>query len=310
MEMNKGIKFLITCTAFILICCGQSGSNSRSGNTVKAQFATAVAPSGVEDVAEYYRTADGKKGAGLKTALSSIIYNRRERQYNDLWSDFKKTDVRTDGKIWDLYSGITAYEPVTKGMSYKKEGDCYNREHSFPNSWFGGTIQPMYTDLHHIFPTDGYVNNRRGNYPFGETNGERYKSARNFSKIGNCTYPGYSGTVFEPNDEFKGDLARTYFYMVTCYEEQLPDWFRNYGDKEGVRQTIDGKTYPGLTGWQLEMLMKWAAADPVSEKEVQRNDAVYGIQRNRNPFIDFPGLERYIWGDLSNVPFSPASYNK
>ena len=116
--------------------------------------------------------------------------------------------------------------------------------------------------------------------------------------------------MFEPNDEFKGDLARTYFYMVTCYEEKLADWFKRYGDKGGVRQTIDGTTYPGLTSWQLEMLMKWAAADPVSEKEVQRNNAVYEIQRNRNPFIDFPGLENYIWGNLRNVPFSQESYNK
>lgn len=250
--------------------------------------------------------AEGMKGSRLKTTLASIIYNRRERQYNDLWNDFRKTDVRNDGTVWDLYSGITSYKPVTKGQSYKKEGDCYNREHTFPNSWFGGQIQPMYTDLHHVFPTDGYVNNRRGNYPFGETKGERYKSAHDFSKLGECTYPGYSGIVFEPNDEFKGDLARTYFYMVTCYEERLPDWFNNYGDKEGVRQTIDGKTYPGLTDWQLEMLMKWAAADSVSEKEKQRNDAVYNIQGNRNPFIDFPGLERYIWGDLRSQPFHPG----
>ena len=310
MEMNRGIKLLITCVAFILVCCGHSGNAVKSGNTVKARFAAATVSSGPEKVADYYRAADGKKGAGLKTAMGSIIYNRRERQYNELWSDFKKTDIRSDGKIWDIYSGITAYEPVTKGKSYSKEGDCYNREHSFPNSWFGGNVLPMYTDLHHIYPTDGYVNNRRGNYPFGETEGERYKSEKGFSKLGRCTYPGYSGIVFEPNDEFKGDLARTYFYMVTCYEEKLADWFNKYGDKGGVRQTIDGTTYPGLTGWQLEMLMKWAAADPVSEKEVQRNNAVYEIQRNRNPFIDFPGLENYIWGNLRNVPFSQESYNK
>lgn len=308
--MNKGKRLLIACAAFMLTCCGHSGNAGRSGNTVKARFAAAKVSSGPEKTEDYYRAAEGKKGAGLKTAMGSIIYNRKERQYNELWSDFKKTDMRSDGKIWDIYSGITAYEPVTKGKSYSKEGDCYNREHSFPNSWFGGTVPPMYTDLHHIYPTDGYVNNRRGNYPFGETEGERYKSEKGFSKLGRCTYPGYSGIVFEPNDEFKGDLARTYFYMVTCYEEKLADWFNKYGNKGGVRQTIDGTTYPGLTGWQLEMLMKWAAADPVSEKEVQRNNAVYEIQRNRNPFIDFPGLERYIWGDLSNVPFSPASYNK
>ena len=293
------IKLFIAAVSILFVYCGNFGRTTR---TLQSDSDSGIA--------DYYHTAEGKKGAELKTALSSIIYNRMERQYNDLWGDFKKTDLRSDGTIWDLYSAITSYEPVTKGKSYKKEGDCYNREHSFPNSWFGGTILPMYTDLHHVYPTDGYVNNRRGNYPLGETDGERYRSARDFSKLGKCTYPGYSGIVFEPNDEYKGDLARTYFYMVTCYEDRLTDWFNNYGDKEGVRETIDGKPYPGLTGWQLEMLLKWAAADPVSEKETARNNAVFAIQKNRNPFIDFPGLERYIWGDRRNEPFSPANYQK
>ncbi len=311
--MNKGIRLFIVCSAFIFICCSNSANTGKSVKSINTQSSVQLTPltsTIPENVQDYYKSANGKKGAELKTAMSSIIYNRRERQYNDLWSDFKKTDVRSDGKIWDLYSGITAYNPVNKGKSYKKEGDCYNREHSFPNSWFGGNIQPMYTDLHHVYPTDGYVNNRRGNYPFGETKGERYKSERDFSKLGKCTYPGYTGIVFEPNDEYKGDFARTYFYMVTCYEERLADWYGQYGEKEGVRQTLDGNTYPGLTEWQLKMLMKWAAADPVSQKEIQRNNAVYEIQRNRNPFIDFPGLERLIWGDRRNIPFSPANYDK
>ena len=167
----------------------------------------------------------------------------------------------------------------------------------------------MYTDLHHMYPTDKVVNNRRSNYPFGETAGEDYMSANGFSKLGACTYPGYKGKVFEPNDEYKGDFARTYFYMVTCYEEKLSDWYQNYGDKEGVQPTIDGSTYPGLTAWQLEMLMSWAERDPVSEKETKRNEAVSKIQNNRNPFIDYPGLEQYIWGDKQQLPFSYAGFD-
>ena len=250
----------------------------------------------------YYKNADGKKGAALKTALAGIIYNRTERTYNDLWTDFRTTDARADGKVWDMYSGITNFTFGTdQAGTYKKEGDVYNREHSFPNSWFGKNTPPMYTDLHHLYPTDGYVNGRRSNYPFGETDGESYKSSGNFSKLGKCTYPGYTGTVFEPNDEYKGDFARTYFYMVTCYEEKLPDWYRNNAD---VRPTLDGNTYPGLSSWQLAMLMEWAEQDPVSEKEVSRNNAVYKIQRNRNPFIDYPGLEQFIWGARKEQAFS------
>ena len=265
---------------------------------------------GPNDSGTYYQDANGKKGAELKTALCGIIYNRTERTYKQLWTDFQTTDKKENGKVWDMYSNLREMTFVTdQAGNYKKEGDVYNREHSWPNSWFGGEVQPMYTDLHHLYPTDGYVNNKRSNFAFGETNGESYKSANDFSKLGACTYPGYTGTVFEPNDDYKGDFARTYFYMVTCYEEKLPDWFTNYGTKEGVSQTIDGSKYPGLRDWQLEMLMKWTKNDPVSaDKETPRNNAVYTIQNNRNPFIDYPGLEEYIWGSMKDVAFSYDHY--
>ena len=271
---------------------------------------------GPNDSGTYYQADDGKKGAELKTALCAIIYSRTERTYKQLWTDFQTTDKKENGKVWDMYSNLREMTFVTdQAGNYKKEGDVYNREHSWPNSWFGGEVQPMYTDLHHLYPTDGFVNNKRSNYAFGETNGESYKSANDFSKLGACTYPGYTGTVFEPNDIYKGDFARTYFYMVTCYEEKLPDWYTNNGvngsgdTKTAVLATLDGNTYPGLSTWQLEMLMKWSKNDPVSaDKETPRNNAVYTIQNNRNPFIDYPGLEEYIWGSLKDVAFSYDHY--
>ena len=256
----------------------------------------------------YYQDAAGKTGAELKTALCAIIYNRTERTYGDLWTDFRSTDARSDGMVWDMYSGISNFTFGTDQDpgSGNKEGQYYNREHSWPNSWFGGKVQPMYTDLHHMYPVDKVVNNRRSNNPFGETDGQSYQSAGGFSKLGKCTYPGYDGTVFEPNDEYKGDFARTYFYMVTCYEEKLPDWYERYAD---VRPTIDGTTYPALARWQLEMLMQWSAQDPVSQKETNRNEAVSKIQYNRNPYIDYPGLEQYVWGDKKHIPFSYSAYD-
>lgn len=254
----------------------------------------------------YYKRADGKKGAALKTALCGIIYDRTELTYKYLWTAYHRTDLRNDGKIWDMYSNATNYEPggSAQGATFHGEGDSYNREHSFPKSWFGGEVMPMFTDLHHLYPVDGYINDRRSNFPYGETNGETYKSANNFSKLGTCTYSGYTGKVFEPADEYKGDLARTYFYMVTCYEEKLHDWVTNFGSSTEVDDVLDGNTYPGLTSWQLSMLMKWAKNDPVSDKEVARNNEVYAIQGNRNPFIDYPGLEEYIWGTKTDVAFS------
>lgn len=262
----------------------------------------------------YYQAADGKKGAELKTALREIIYSRTERSYDQLWTDFRTTDKRDDGKVWDMYSGISNYIFGThQAGNYSGEGEknggLYNREHSFPKSWFGASnsnqIPPMYTDLFHLYPTDGYINGMRSNYPFGETKGESYKSANGFSKLGSCTYPGYTGKVFEPNDIYKGDFARTYFYMVTCYEEKLPDWYANYSES---RPTLDGSKYPGFQTWQLNMLMTWAANDQVSDKEYNRNIAVYDIQKNRNPFIDYPGLEQYIWGSMKDEAFSYNEY--
>lgn len=255
----------------------------------------------------YYQKADGKSGAALKTALSAVINPHTARSYDALWDDFRTTDARPDGKVWDMYSSISNFTfGKDQAGSYKGEGDVYNREHSFPKSWFGGKVKPMFTDLFHLYPTDGYVNNRHGNHPFGETNGEDYTSKGGFSKLGKCTYPGYSGTVFEPNDEYKGDFARTYFYMVTCYEDKLPSWYSN----SEAKPTLDGKKYPGLSSWQLNMLMKWATNDPVSEKEINRNNAVYSIQHNRNPFIDYPGLEQYVWGDKKTEAFSYDHYNE
>lgn len=262
---------------------------------------------GPNDSGEYYKPADGKKGKELKTALCGVIYDRNEggdlnTAYKALWTHFKKTDAKPNGKVWDMYSNKREMEFGTdQAGNYSKEGDVYNREHSMPNSWFGGKVMPMYTDLHHLYPTDGYVNNKRANYPFGETANPSWKSANDFSKLGKCTYPGYDGVVFEPNDEYKGDFARTYFYMVTCYEEQLPTWYTNNAES---RPTLDGNKYPGLSDWQLEMLMKWSKNDPVSEKEINRNIAVWDIQKNRNPFIDYPGLEEYIWGDKMDEAFS------
>ena len=269
---------------------------------------------GPNDSGDYYKAADNTKGAALKTALCGIIYNREEggdlnTAYKALWTHFQTNDARADGTVWDMYSNkraMTFGDDQGKGSGGNNEGEYYNREHSFPNSWFGGKVMPMYTDLHHMYPTDKLVNNKRGNNPFGETNGESYKSANDFSKLGKCTVEGYSKTVFEPNDEYKGDFARTYFYMVTCYEEKLADW---YASNTESQPTLDGNAYPGLSNWQLAMLMKWAKNDPVSEKEINRNNAVYAIQQNRNPFIDYPELERFVWGDLKDEAFSYDHYS-
>lgn len=248
----------------------------------------------------YYQNADGKKGAELKTALCGIINRHTDVGYKGLLSLYHETDKRPDGYLWDMYSNITSFVigGSAENHQYSKEGDGYNREHSVPQSWFDERT-PMKSDAFHVVPTDGYVNNRRSNYPYGENTGATYKSNGGFSKVGTCTTTGYNGTVFEPNDEYKGDFARIYFYMVTCYENSCTSW------TGGI---FTSSKYPGLAKWQLDMLLRWAKNDPVSQKEIDRNNAVYASQQNRNPFVDYPGLEQYVWGSKVNEQFSYNDY--
>ena len=249
----------------------------------------------------YYNSAFGKKQAALKTAMQLIINDHDERSYADLWSDFYTTDQKSGGQVWDMYSNCNFTFFSAQCGNYSGICDCYNREHSMPQSWFSGA-GPMYTDLFHLYPTDGYTNNRRGNDPFGEV-GSASWTGNNGSKVGNSSFAGYTGRVFEPAGDYKGDFARTYFYMVTCYENVVAGW---YGNAE-AKPMLNGTAYPAFQTWAINLLLKWSREDPVSEKEIERNNAVFGIQHNRNPFIDFPELAEYIWGNNMTDAFYPQS---
>ncbi len=259
-----------------------------------AQVSMAQIPPG------YYDAAAGLTGEPLRTALSGIIDGHTELQYNNLWINFFSTDNNA-GKVWDMYSdnpsGTPAYQ-FTFGSdqcgNYSGEGDCYNREHSIPQSWFNSST-PMHSDLFHIYPVDGHVNGQRGSWPFGETNSPS-TTTTNGSKVGPSSWPGYSGTVFEPIDEYKGDFARTYFYFMTRYKFYVSGW------------TSDMFSGDNLSPWAEDMLVAWDAADPVSTKEINRNNTVYGVQGNRNPFIDMPSWVGAIWGptaDIEDFEFQP-----
>lgn len=246
----------------------------------------------------YYQSADGKKGSALKTALYNIIKSPNVTSYSGLYDAYIKTDTRPDGYVRDWYSNATNYRHnVDNKGNYSKEGDMYNREHSIPQSWFN-EASPMKSDIVHVLPTDGYVNNRRSNYPLAEVNSVDYSSKNNYSKLGSCKTEGYSGKVFEPNDEIKGDMARIYFYMATCYQDKCNSWGNDVFSSQNL----------GLTNWYIAMLMRWSKQDPVDEREIARNNAVKEVQGNRNPFVDYPGLEDYIWGNLTEQPFSYDNY--
>jgi len=243
---------------------------------------TAQIPSG------YYDAANGLDGESLRSALQGIIDGHNSQSYDNIWTHFQSTDRKSDGKVWDMYTDKPSGTPTHifsfgtgKCGEYSAEGDCFNREHSFPQSWFGSG-SPMKSDLFHVYPTDGYVNGKRGNFPYGEV-GSASWTGTNGSKVGSSNTAGYNGTVFEPIDEYKGDFARTYFYMVTRYKSNASGW------------SSDMLSSGNLSSWAITLLLKWANEDPISQKELDRNNAVHDIQGNRNPFIDNSLYKDYIW---------------
>lgn len=237
-----------------------------------------------EAPANYYAAAEGKTGEALRQALYQIIKSHTNVGYDGLWNVYKTSDVTDDGKIWDMYSNCDFAVGKQCG-SYKSVCDCYNREHSVPQSWFN-EASPMKADAFHVYPTDGKVNGQRSNYPFGECSSGTNLGGKALGRLGTSTFSGYSGKVFEPDDQYKGDFARTYFYMATCYADKCSSWGNNtFGSNSG------------LTSYGVNLFMKWHRNDGVSLKETDRNDAVYAKQKNRNPFIDHPELAEYIWGD-------------
>ena len=247
----------------------------------------------------YYDSCEGKTGRQLLKALEGVISKHTNVGYDGLWTVYYDSDLREDGSIWDMYStkDWTSSWEKYKNKNYKTVGDGLNREHSFPKSWFNNA-SPMNSDAFHIYPTDGYVNNQRSNFPYGEcANGETKRNGNivGLGKLGACTYPGYSGKVFEPDDQYKGDFARTYFYMAACYNSKIAGWHSD---------ALAGNDYPCYKEWTVSMFMKWTRADQVSKKEIDRNEGVFKHQKNRNPFIDHPELAEYIWGDKVVGPWT------
>lgn len=264
-------------------------------SAVIAIIANAQAPSG------YYDSAIGTNKGALLKALENIVGKHTAVSYGDLYKVYQTSDVTADGYIWDMYA-TTKYSPGSGDRcgSYSSIGDCYNREHSFPKSWFDDAA-PMVTDAFHIYPTDGKVNGQRSNYPYGECANGTYVASKGsikaLGRLGKSTFAGYSGTVFEPDDQYKGDFARTYFYMAAAYNSSISRW---------ESPQLAGNSYPCFSSWSVEMLMKWHRQDPVSQKEIDRNNAVEAYQHNRNPFIDYPELAEYVWGTRKNDGWTPG----
>ena len=278
--------------------------------------ANVTAPAAIPD---YYSAANGKSGNSLYSALNTIANKGfKSLGYDGALSAYQKSDVYPSdpnhpdyvagkaGKLWDMY-GACSFTAGDECGNYSGECDCYNREHSIPKSWWGGGKNNMYSDIFHLVPTDGYVNNRRSNYAFGVVSGSP-KYEYNGCKLGSpasvstdkSTILGTSATcsanpVFEPKDDYKGDFARGYLGMIAKYSNS--SYSITSGDGGQIFEAFQTTSHFGLTKYGVVLLMKWHREDPVSRKEIDRNNGIQATQGNRNPFIDYPYLAEYIWGE-------------
>lgn len=265
--------------------------------------------------ADYY---SGVSGAGrtLMQHLHQLIKEHDVFSYSTIWSFFGDADLKFNGKVWDIYGTLECAaspyefslgEDQDGGTNVSEEGRFYNREHSWPVSWWGGSqTDTMYTDVHHIFPSDKLVNAQRGNQSFGEVAAAQWTS-ENGSLLGpNVFGSTFSGLVFEPHDAYKGDLARAWFYMLTRYMHRTPAW----SGQNLIPPILDGSAWPALEPWILEMLLQWHQQDPVSQKERMRNHQAYLLQGNRNPYIDHPEWVAAVFDQTTGMEQEPASFFK
>ena len=277
-------------------------------------FAGTVTPAA--DIPAYYTSLNNKSAANLWTAVSSVAAkNRGNLGYDGLYNAYIKTDsypadsVGKAGMVWDMYSECGYEHNQRKCGSYSNECDCYNREHSIPKSWFGGSTSGIGCDIFHVVPTDGKVNGMRSAYVYGEVKGNPEYTSYSGHKKGTgaaiinarkticaeagSTTPCSAGTVFEPVDQYKGDFARGYMGVMAS-------WNKDMTKAEGsnfFQSSYSASTNYGLTAYGVALLMKWHREDPVSQKEIDRNNGIQETQGNRNPFIDYPYLAEYIWGE-------------
>ena len=273
----------------------------RKNNWQRLAMAAPVAMTALTAAAQipagYYDALKGKKGAELKTAIHEIIKDAKVLEYgsgaNHTWWGFYVTD-NDSGYVVDRYS-----DNRVKFQSRGSVPGGMNIEHSFPKSWWGGSKRQAYKDLFNLMPSDSKANSSKGNYGMGivtQTGGKGYYD-NGCIKVG----AGSEGfKVWQPSDEWKGDFSRGYMYMATAYQDYT--W-----TNDQAFNSLQQGAYPTLKKWAYTLYIKWAKEDPVSKTETDRNEAVYGIQGNRNPYVDFPNLMEYVWGDSTNVPFNPET---
>lgn len=242
---------------------------------------------------EYYMAADGLKDSVLKSTLGTIINRGIRYRYGSgrhkTWDGFFYTDRDTlTNEVMDMYSNNHRYFNQEKPTASVAEFDI---EHMLPKSWWGGIVNDAYNDLFHLVPGDYSANRSKSNHAPGIVTDTTFWNG-SFA-VGRDAIHGLE-KVFSPADEYKGDFARAYFYIACCYGDSLK-WVQTSDSEPAAAMT--NTSYQEFRPWLRDLLLTWHRQDPVSEKELQRAIEVNKLQGNRNPFIDYPELVEYIWGD-------------
>lgn len=247
-----------------------------------------------------YTDFEGMKGAQIIAALHEQIKEPDTVTYKNLRADLTGIDYRADGTVWDMYSDCSfGAKQYCYSTDVTEACNCYNREHVVPQSyWANDNSKKMRTDLFNVIPADAVANETRSAWAYGEVTGTS-SWTNGVSTLG---YGTYGNNTFEPADEYKGDLARVYFYMLTCYRNED---FTQRGTGSKVFTFENGVA--GLTSTALSLFLKWHRNDPVSEKEINRNNGIERLQGNRNPYVDMPELVEYIWGKNAAKTYVCAS---
>ncbi len=244
----------------------------------------------------YYSSLKGKKGAELKTAIHDIIKKANVLEYGSkkghTWWGFWSTDRDERGYFIDRYS---AEKEWVMSTSQGAAGAGMNIEHSFPKSWWGGATVQAYKDLYNLMPCKKEINTTKNNFPMGKVvSGDK---GNGWTKVGEGTD---GKKYWEPADPWKGDFARGYMYMATAYQDY------NWKGTQAL-QILQQGDYPTLKEWAYKLYIQWAKADKPDAVEIKRNNDVAKIQGNRNPYVDFPNLMEYVWGDSTNIAFNPET---
>ena len=236
----------------------------------------------------------GKCGAELKDAIGQASRVKRlvaePVGKGGLWAAFYSID-NDNGCVIDRFSGQSRYFGA-EGVEVDDMKGC----HIAPAEWwkdetiYGDTLS---LDLHNLFPCESSVSLAKKDYPMGEVVNARFDNGVTQSGVGYIS--GVDVDLWEPADEYKGDFARVMMYMAVLYPTtRVAGLGINF---------MQNNNYPSLNNYAKRLLLAWHHADPVSDLERRRNDAVAQIQGNRNLFVDYPVLADYVWGELSDELF-------